>query len=114
MSIFWYKDKWGLRHRTDLGEFVHNFTHPIYDFFRQLKRLIEYIPVIWKDRDWDYHYLLVMLKYKLSRHRKDMENDTWHTQAKRRAKEMRTCELLLDRLIKDEYHENIYKNHDKK
>ena len=32
----------------------------------KIKKIIEYIPVLWKDEDWDYAYLLELIKYKAS------------------------------------------------
>jgi hypothetical protein len=36
-------------------------------FFRKLKRLIQYIPVIWKTDDYDYGYSIEMFRYQLER-----------------------------------------------
>jgi len=32
---------------------------------KQLRKLIRWIPVIWKDRDWDYYFVYEILKQKL-------------------------------------------------
>lgn len=87
-------------------------------FFRSIKygieNLINWFPVIWKDRDWDQWFLYNILKKKLS----DMEEyhrKYGHTvNANKTADEMKTCVNLLDRLIKDEYHEMVFKKHDEK
>lgn len=42
-------------------------THAIRDFKYGIRNLIDWFPIIWRDRDWDYHYLLVMLSFKLKR-----------------------------------------------
>lgn len=34
-------------------------------FTRRLKRLFKWTPVIWKDEDWDYEYLLKLTQFKL-------------------------------------------------
>lgn len=41
-------------------------------------------------------------------------NDSWHTNAPVYAKQLKLCNLLLDRIIKDDYHDMIYKEHDEK
>jgi hypothetical protein len=90
----------------------------INDFFRSIKygieNLINWFPVIWKDRDWDHWFLYMILKKKLS----DMEEyhrKYGHTvNAEKTADEMKTCVNLLDRLMKDEYHEMVFKKHDEK
>jgi len=37
------------------------------DFFRRVKRILEYIPVLWDNWDCDYDYILDLLQYKLKR-----------------------------------------------
>jgi hypothetical protein len=32
---------------------------------KQLRKLIRWIPIIWKDRDWDYYFVYEILKQKL-------------------------------------------------
>jgi len=38
-------------------------------FFRRIKRIIDYIPILWKNEDFDYGYILELLAYKLKRTR---------------------------------------------
>ena len=33
------------------------------NFKQGIRNLINYFPIIWKDRDWDYHYTLDILDY---------------------------------------------------
>jgi hypothetical protein len=35
----------------------------------KIKRIIDWFPLLWKDQDWDYGYLLIILKHKLKRMR---------------------------------------------
>ena len=51
-------------------------VYQIKQFFRNIRRVIKWFPVIWKDRDWDYGYLLKILEFKLQQ----MYNDSskWH------------------------------------
>ena len=32
---------------------------------KQLRKLIRWVPIIWKDRDWDYYFVYEILKQKL-------------------------------------------------
>ena len=91
----------------------------IYDFFRYdipqgIGSLILWFPVIWKDRWWDQYFIYKILHFKL----KKMEQNTikygHHVGANKCAERMHVCVLLLDRLLKDEYHENAFIWHDKK
>ena len=35
--------------------------------FKKIKKIIQYIPILWKDEDWDFEYILILLKFKLNR-----------------------------------------------
>lgn len=38
-------------------------------FFNKIIKIFAYLPILWEDEDWDFEYLLVLIKYKLSRMR---------------------------------------------
>jgi hypothetical protein len=61
MRIFgrsWCKED-GFKH------LLHVITSPIRIFMESVKKILEWFPVIWKDRDWDYDYFYLVLKHKL-------------------------------------------------
>jgi hypothetical protein len=63
-----------------------------------------WFPIIWKDKPWDHVYLYYILRKKLS----TMEefyasDDPVCLGAKDNLKNIKTCRILLDRLIKDDY-----------
>ena len=74
--------------------------------------LIKWFPIVWCDRDWDHNYLYEILRFKLNRMEQELHG-SWIGSDKE-AKEVKKCVLLLDRLLKDEYHEIAYKNFYKK
>ena len=39
--------------------------HPPRTIIENISRVIKWTPVIWKDRDWDEHYLVTVLQFKL-------------------------------------------------
>ena len=50
------------------------------NFFASIARVFSYLPVIWKDRDWDYGFLLDLLEFKLKRIKKYfLESKNWKT-----------------------------------
>ena len=60
------------------------FNDFVYFCFKQpyyrVKRILEYsYHVLWNDRDWDHVYILELLKYKLERTRREIENGWGHT-----------------------------------
>jgi len=87
-------------------------------FFRSVKygteNLIKWFPVVWKDRDWDHWFLYVILQFKLKQMEKLQRKYGHGLNSEDYANQMRTCILLLDRLIKDDYLENVLKPHEEK
>ena len=83
-------------------------------FFKRLIRVIQYLPIIWKNEDWDHSYIFDLLSYKLGRVEKCLKNDPYHQNAKRYARQVQVCRILLERLIADNYCEYEKKKHDEK
>jgi hypothetical protein len=75
----------------------------IKNFFRNIKILIEWIPIIWGNYDWDEHYLLRILQYKISRMRKYHQNFGHLLHADKVIKDMKYAEFLLKRIMEDNY-----------
>lgn len=100
----------------------------ITNLIERLKHLFKWLPVIWKDKDWDHFYIYEILKFKI-------QNQANHIQANgltdfdREYERMQTILKLLDR-VQNEYYieqliladdveltneklEHAYKQHDK-
>lgn len=72
-------------------------------FFRFLKRLCDWLPILWDDEDWDSNKLFRIMQFKISRIRKCIEKNQRHTCADRNVRDMRIAELYLDRFINDTF-----------
>jgi hypothetical protein len=77
--------------------------------------MIYWFPIIWNDYDFDHNYLTIIIKHKL----KAMEafersDNAWAMRAPEIADQIKTVRLLLERIEKDEYHEMVFRHHDKK
>lgn len=70
-------------------------------FFRFLKRLWAWIPILWKDEDWDPSFLFRIMQFKISRMRKIINKNDYHTCAQMNCREMKIAEMYLDRLAND-------------
>lgn len=69
--------------------------HKVKRFFRRLKRLIEYIPVIWKTDDFDYGYSIQLFQHQLRRTADYIEKNGHLENSKVVALKIRTaCDLL--------------------
>jgi len=88
------------------------------DFFRSIKlgvpNLIKWAPVIWKDRDWDHFFLYIILQFKLKQMEKLQREHGVSVSRDKIADQIRTCVLLLERLIKDPYLTMGLKPHEEK
>jgi hypothetical protein len=76
---------------------------PVREFVRYVAKVCAYARLLWDDRDWDWAYILKLLKYKLERTRKTIQAGNHHVGADRDCRRIRTCEILLDRIIRDNY-----------
>lgn len=68
-----------------------------------IKNVIRWMPIIWKDRDWDTHYIWEVLKFKLKSQAKYIGDNDRHMSAKRDAEKMRLCAKLIDKLQNEFY-----------
>lgn len=79
--------------------------------YRRIHRFIVWFPVIWKDEDWDHVYLYEIMRFKISRMRKQIEKNKGHLDWEKTAKGMRIAEILLERQsFSDFYSDNDDKN----
>lgn len=72
--------------------------------YRQIKRVIDFFPLIWNGYDFDYSYALELFKKQLERQAKFMESDrAMALSAKTNAQKIRTAIRLMDKVYDDEY-----------
>lgn len=76
--------------------------------FRPLLRLLDrlhnvwrWLPIIWKDRDWDHHFIFEILKFKLNNVANQLESTQWFVGYEREVQRIRLCIRLIE-LIQDE------------
>jgi hypothetical protein len=72
-----------------------------------VKNLIYWFPIIWKDRNWDSHYIFEILSHKIKAQSKYIGERDIHTRAKRDAEVMMTCYRLM-KLVQDEFYSSEY------
>lgn len=73
-------------------------------YYRRLKRLIQFIPHIWRGYDFDYRYAIDLFSYQLSRTADMLESDRAMTvDADVRAKRIRTAVELLKKVYEEDY-----------
>ena len=77
-----------------------------------VKNLIYWFPIIWKDRNWDSHYIFEIMMHKIKAQSKYIGNRNIHTRAKRDAEIMMTCVKLM-KLVQDEFYSSEYSDYHK-
>jgi hypothetical protein len=82
-------------------------------YFKQgIKNLWYWFPIIWKDRNWDDHYIFEVLKHKLKAQANYIGRRDFHTRAQLDAKRMRLCVKLIQ-LVQDETYAMEYMDYGK-
>lgn len=74
-----------------------------YNFKVGVKNIWFWLPIIYLDRWWDHVYFYRILRHKLTQMEKGFKHQGMCVNSVRDAKNMKTCILLLDRLINDDY-----------
>ena len=76
-------------------------------FFRRVRRVIDFLPIIWKGEDYDYYYSLQLFQYQLERTADYIEERGMIVDAPHVASRLRTAAKLMDRVYNDYYLEQI-------
>ena len=92
-------------------KFINNIIKKIqniyYNIEQGISNIYQWFALIWNDRDFDYHYVYLVLYVKLKKmesfHR---SSNAWCCSALKKADDIRTAKLLLKRLINDNYLNN--------
>lgn len=66
-----------------------------------LKNLWHWLPIIWKDRNWDSYYIFEVMRHKLKAQSEYIGRRDLHTRAQQDARRMRLCVKLI-KLVQDE------------
>jgi len=82
------------------------------EFKRGIKNLIYWFPIVWRDRNWDSHYIFEILKHKLKAQSKYIGGRDIHAQSKRDAEVMMTCVRLMEK-VQDEFYSSEYSDYHK-
>lgn len=88
-SFYWFYDKF--------------ISNPIHNFKNGIKNIFKWLPVIWKDRDWDDHYIFEILKHKLILQRKCLIGANRHMGISKTNRYITLCLNLIE-LIQEEHY----------
>jgi len=72
--------------------------------FRQIKNVIDWIPVVWNQFDFDYSYSLQVFKHQLLKQAKHFEKpDSWGERDYIKAQKIRMICRLMDKVYAEDY-----------
>lgn len=72
--------------------------------FENIKRVIDFLPIVWRHRDYDYRYSIEIFKYSLQRQADFFENgNTFSAYPKQTASRIRTAVNLMQKVYDEEY-----------
>jgi hypothetical protein len=77
------------------------------DIAQGFKNLYKWFPIVWKDRDWDDHFIFEALKFKLKNTANYFEERQRFVGWEDEVKYIRICEKLIKR-IQDDYYQMEY------
>jgi hypothetical protein len=79
--------------------------------YRQIQRVIDFLPLIWKGFDFDYQYSIDLFKKQLERTANYLDsNRSYSMDAKQRASRIRTAIRLMEKVYEEDYsHEYVKK-----
>jgi hypothetical protein len=73
------------------------------NFTRGIKSLIDWLPVIWKDRHWDDTYVFEILKHKIELQREYLVKSNRHTRIEADNRDMTNVLNLIERVQQEYY-----------
>ena len=79
-----------------------------------IKNLVNWFPIIWNDRQWDHSFFYEIMRFKLNKMEKYLRHNGHHIGSEKSANKIKVCVMLLNRLMEDNYHDLIFRPHDKK
>lgn len=72
------------------------------DILAFLRRLWDWAPLLWHDEDWDYAYLLRIMRFKVLRMRKHMEKRAIIAHAEDHTAEMAIADVLFRNVVEED------------
>ena len=78
--MYWFKRKW-----------------------RQIKRVVDFLPIIWKGYDWDYRYAIELFQHQLKRTAKEIRIRGNAVDRENTANRIETAVELMEKVYDEEY-----------
>ena len=106
------KESWIVRKLRFIPLWWDNEGRYYHKMFRTgVQNLIYWFPIIWKDRNWDSHYIFEIMMHKIKAQSEYIGSRDIHTRAKRDAEIMMTCVRLMKKVQDDFYSSEYFDYH---
>lgn len=73
-------------------------------FVARVVRFFDWLPVLWRDNDWDWVFVLILLRHKLERMVQYWDRKRRHVGWEKDVRHMKIAILLIDRLVENDYY----------
>ena len=83
-----------------------------YNIRRGIRNIIRWLPIVWKDEDYDWEYLARIMEVKMRWMSDHFKDYPIVADSKEMSKELLICIELIKRLRKDSFAGNTYKEKD--
>lgn len=90
---------------------IRRFKNEIRKFFIGISNIIKWIPVLYKDRDWDFYFVYVMLQKKLEFTEKAIRNSSLQN-SEFYGNKIRTAIRLIEIVREEKYLDDVLKEGD--
>jgi hypothetical protein len=74
---------------------------------RRVRNVLRWLPIIWKDTDWDYYFIYEILKQKLKHTEKHIRENGFHVYHKTDADEIKKAIEMIE-VVQHEYYLDKY------
>ena len=82
---------------------IRNIYFSIKRMIRKIKNVLRWLPIIWRDENWDYYHIYEILKWKLKFMSNAIRENGNHTMAEYDANRMMLAVRLIDKIQNEDY-----------
>lgn len=87
-----------------MKELYRKMTWPMRRTYQKVKRVIDFIPILWNGYDFDYRYAVELFRHQLNRTADFLDSDrSWTKGAESRAKRIRMVTELMEKVYDEDY-----------
>jgi len=89
---------------SKIKEKIRDIIWPFKRTWRKIKRVWDFLPILWNGYDFDYRYAVELFQHQLSRTADYLDSDrSWTVGASSRARRIRTVVELMEKVYDEDY-----------